>query len=77
MASRAMMCELLAMKLLRHFANDQLALVAVLATSWNPIAGAPARVVEEVKEALGGDEEDLDDPSSALEVSVACYLSIA
>lgn len=70
MASRAMMCELLAMKLLRHFANDQLALVAVLTTSWNPIAGAPQRVVDEVKDALGGDEDSLDDASSALEVSI-------
>jgi hypothetical protein len=69
MASRAMMCELLAMKLLRHFANDQLSLVAVLATSWNPMTGAPANVVNEVKDALGGDDENLDDPSSALEVN--------
>ena len=68
MASRAMMCELLAIKLLRHFANDQLALVAVLATKWNPIVGAPPNVVSEVKSALGGDDDDLDDPSSALEV---------
>ncbi|KAL5526362.1 hypothetical protein ACEPAF_8085 [Sanghuangporus sanghuang] len=71
MASRAMMCEILAMKLVRTFASSKLELAAVLTTSWSPIAGAPPEVVEAVLEALGGDEEDLDDPSSALEMAIA------
>ncbi|KAH8112747.1 receptor-activated Ca2+-permeable cation channel [Phellopilus nigrolimitatus] len=71
MASRAMLCELLAMKLVRHFANNKLELTAVLTTSWNPISGAPQDVVEDVKESLGGDEKDLDDPTSALEMAIA------
>ena len=73
MASRAMMCEILAMKLVRTFASSKLELAAVLTTSWNPIAGAPPDVVQEVTEALGGDEEDLDDPTSALEVRVVHF----
>lgn len=73
MASRAMMCEILAMKLVRTFASNKLELAAVLTTSWNPLAGAPSDVVEAVLEALGGDEEDLDDPSSALEVCILPY----
>ncbi|KAL5504342.1 hypothetical protein ACEPAH_8416 [Sanghuangporus vaninii] len=71
MASRAMMCEILAMKLVRTFASSKLELAAVLTTSWSPIVGAPPEVVEAVLEALGGDEEDLDDPSSALEMAIA------
>ena len=43
-------------------------LAAVLTTSWSPIAGAPTEVVADVRSALGGDEEDMDDPGSALEV---------
>lgn len=68
MASRAMTCELLAMKLVRHFANDKILLAAVLTTSWSPIAGASPEIVAEVRDSLGGDDDDLDDPSSALEV---------
>lgn len=67
--SRAAMCELLAMKLVRHFANDQMALAAVLTTSWSPIAGAPPEVIAVVRRTLGGHDEDLEDPASALEVS--------
>lgn len=68
MASRAMMCEILAMKLIRHFANDKIQLASALTTSWSPVAGAPPAVVNEVRRSLGGDEKDLDDPASALEV---------
>ncbi|KAI5119644.1 hypothetical protein M0805_009005 [Coniferiporia weirii] len=71
MASRAMMCELLAMKLVRQFANDKLVLASVLTTTWSPIAGAPEDVIEDVRDALGGDEKDLDDPTSALEMAIA------
>ncbi|THH07159.1 hypothetical protein EW145_g3575 [Phellinidium pouzarii] len=71
MASRAMACELLAMKLVRQFANEKLVLTTVLTTTWSPIAGAPPEVVENVRNSLGGGEEDLDDPTSALEMAIA------
>ncbi|EJD07018.1 receptor-activated Ca2+-permeable cation channel [Fomitiporia mediterranea MF3/22] len=71
MASRAMMCEILAMKLVRTFASSKLELAAVLTTSWNPISGAPPEVVEEIKASLGGNEKDLDDPTNALEMAIA------
>ncbi|TDL25527.1 receptor-activated Ca2+-permeable cation channel [Rickenella mellea] len=70
MTSRAATCELLAMKLLRHFASSQIELCATLTTSWSPIAGAPPEVVAQVREALGDDDE-LDDPTSALEIAIA------
>lgn len=68
MLSRASLCELLAMKLLSHFASHHIQLVAVLTTSWNPLAGASRAVVEELKQILGAYEDDLDSPQSALEV---------
>jgi hypothetical protein len=46
--------------------------VAVLTTSWNLLAGAPSHVVEEVKQALGGDGDDMNYPQSALEVCISC-----
>lgn len=39
----------------------------VLTTGWNPLAGAPANIIEEVKQTLGS-EYDAHDPQSALEV---------
>lgn len=69
MTSRADTCELLATKLLRHFASSKVELAAVLTTSWSPIAGAPPEIVAEVRDSLGGKDENLDDPTSALEVS--------
>lgn len=70
MLSRATLCEILAMKLLSHFASNYIQLVAVLTTSWNPLAGATPEIVEQVKNSLGGDEDDVNYPQSALEV---CY----
>lgn len=85
MLSRATLCEILAMKLLGNFAQNQIQLVAgelhprlpwmkgklmrdlVLTTGWNPLAGAPANIIEEVKQTLGS-EYDAHDPQSALEV---------
>ena len=67
--SRASLCELLAIKMLRHFAKNPIELVAVLTVSWHPIAGAPPAVKEAVKRLVGGHEEDLDHPASAIEVS--------
>lgn len=74
MASRAMTCELLAMKLVRHFSNDKIQLASVLTTSWSPVAGAPPAVVSEVRRNLGGNEKNLDDPASALEVSLGMLM---
>jgi len=68
MLSRATLCEILAMKHLAYFATDQKTLVAVLTTAWSPLAGAPSALVEEVKRTLGGDEDEVNCPQSALEV---------
>lgn len=68
MLSRATLCEILAMKLLGRFATNHIQLVAVLSTSWSPLAGAPLEVIEEVRRAVGGDDDDMDSPQSALEV---------
>jgi hypothetical protein len=66
--TRAMFCEILAMKLLTHFASNDMQLVAVLTTCWHPLAGAPPDILQEVRIALGGGDDDLDYPQSALEV---------
>ncbi|KAA1467684.1 hypothetical protein DENSPDRAFT_813509 [Dentipellis sp. KUC8613] len=69
--SRACLCEILAMKLVNHFANNQLQLVSVLTTSWSPLAGAPETVVHDVHSILGGsDDDEMDDPQSALEMAI-------
>ncbi len=68
MQSRAMLCEILAIKLLNNFANNYIQLVAVLTTTWNPLAGAPTDVIDQVRQVLGGDDDDLNSPQSALEV---------
>ena len=69
MLSRATLCEILAMKLLTRFASHHIQLVAVLTTRWNPLAGAPYDIVDQVKHSLGQeDDEDTDSPHSALEV---------
>lgn len=74
--SRATLCEIIALKLLSHFAASQIQLVAVLTTPWNPLSGAPTDVVQEVKEALGG-EECMENAQSAIEVSVSsCFCHV-
>ena len=68
--SRAILCEILAMKLVHHFASNRLELVSVLTTSWSPLAGAADDVIEDVKSALGRkDDTGADILQSALEVS--------
>ena len=67
-----MMCELLAIKLARSFANYKLELAAVLITCWNPVVGAPKDAVDKILASLGGDEQDMNDPKSALEVRFDC-----
>ncbi len=71
--SRAALCEILAMKLLGSFASTQIQLAAVLTASWNPLSGASVEVVNEVREAVGGDE-NADDPQCALEVRMMSIL---
>lgn len=67
--SRAMLCELLAIKFLRHFASNHIQLVAVLTHSWNPLAGAPAQTVDQIKKVLSMKiSDELNESSSALEV---------
>jgi hypothetical protein len=68
MLSRANLCEIMAMKLLSLFASNHIQLVAVLTTGWHPLAGAPPDIVQEVKQSIGGNEDDLNCPQSALEV---------
>ncbi|KAJ7104262.1 receptor-activated Ca2+-permeable cation channel [Mycena belliarum] len=70
MLSRATLCEILAMKLLSHFASNHITLVAVLTTSWSPLAGASPEVVEQVKQLLGSNA-NVNDAQSALEVAIS------
>ncbi|KAG1821906.1 uncharacterized protein BJ212DRAFT_1334451 [Suillus subaureus] len=71
MCSRATLCEIMALKLLSHFASSKIQLVAVLTTLWCPLAGAPDDVIEEVKYAIGGEDEYVDDPQCAIEMAIA------
>ncbi|KAF9007612.1 receptor-activated Ca2+-permeable cation channel [Cyathus striatus] len=71
MHSRASLCEILAMKLLSRFASNHMQLVAVLTTSWNPLTGAGSQVINEVKQALGTNDDDIDSPQSALEMAIS------
>ncbi|KAH7928247.1 hypothetical protein BV22DRAFT_1126692 [Leucogyrophana mollusca] len=72
MFSRATLCEVLALKLLTSFASNKIQLVAVLTTSWNPLAGAPLDIVAEVNEATRIEEGDLDNGGqSAIEMAIA------
>ncbi|RDB26026.1 Calcium channel YVC1 [Hypsizygus marmoreus] len=71
MHSRATLCEILAMKLLSRFASNHIQLVAVLTTRWNPLAGAPFEIAEQVRQAVGGDEDDIDSAQSALEMAIS------
>ncbi|KAJ7650403.1 receptor-activated Ca2+-permeable cation channel [Roridomyces roridus] len=70
MLSRATLCEILAMKLLSHFASNHIELVAVLTTTWSPLAGAPQEVVQEVKSVLGNNA-NVNDAQSALEMAIS------
>ncbi|KAI0368811.1 hypothetical protein BV20DRAFT_968928 [Pilatotrama ljubarskyi] len=67
--SRASLCEILAMKLLGTFASSQLRVATVLTASWNPLAGAPEEIVNDVKNMVGDD--GMYDPQCALEMAIA------
>ncbi|KAI9463324.1 hypothetical protein BJY52DRAFT_79038 [Lactarius psammicola] len=70
--SRAILCEILAMKLVHHFASNQIELVSVLTTSWSPLAGATNDVIEDVKNILGNNEDQgVVDLQSALEMAIS------
>ncbi|TCD67162.1 hypothetical protein EIP91_000447 [Steccherinum ochraceum] len=69
MVSRASLCEILAMKLLNHFASNEVQLVSCLTASWSPLMGAPSEVMGEVRDIVGND--DLHDPQCALEMAIA------
>ena len=76
MLARADMCEILAMKLLNRFSSSKVQLTSVLMTSWDPLAGAPENVFEEVKTLMGGDSDEMNNPQCALEVNLlAAYTS--
>ncbi|KAI0300759.1 hypothetical protein BC826DRAFT_1096100 [Russula brevipes] len=70
--SRAILCEILAMKLVHHFASNQIELVSVLTISWSPLAGASGDVIEDVKNILGvKDDDGVDDLQCALEMAIS------
>ncbi|KAF8640326.1 hypothetical protein AX16_010221 [Volvariella volvacea WC 439] len=71
MRTRAMMCELLAIKLLSRFASNYIQLVAVLTTAWNPLAGAPQEVLDEVRQTLRVDDDEMNSPRTALEMAIS------
>lgn len=71
MISRANLCEIMAMKLLVPFASTEVGTAMVLTTSWSPLTGAPPNVVSEIRSHMGGEEDDLHDPQSALEMAIA------
>lgn len=64
--SRAAFCELLAIKLLRDFVGFDL--VVVCTTPWNALQGAPREAMTVIRAEVG-DDEDLEEPITALEVS--------
>ena len=66
--ARANLCEILAIKLLSSFATNYIELVAVLTTTWNPLAGATNDVMNVVKQALNAHDDDIAYTQSAIEV---------
>jgi len=66
-SSRAHLCELLAIKLLRRFSSSRIELAAALTTSWSPLSGAPPHVVN----AIQSHETDVTEISNTLEIAIA------
>lgn len=66
-ASRAALCEQLAIKLLRRFASSRLELAAALTTPWSPLRGASAQLMD----AAHLRESDKREVSNALEIAIA------
>ncbi|KAF8905041.1 receptor-activated Ca2+-permeable cation channel [Gymnopilus junonius] len=71
MLSRASLCEILAIKLLSRFARNYIQLVAVLTTTWNPLAGATRHVIEDIKQILNVHDDDIDYAQSAIEMAIS------
>ena len=66
--ARANLCEILAIKLLNSFATNYIELVAVLTTTWNPLAGATHDVMNVIKQAFNTHDDDIAYAQSAIEV---------
>ena len=56
--TRAELCEILAIRCLREYADNLLDLVTVSTTTWNVYAGAEPATVERAREEYDGDLED-------------------
>ena len=69
--SQASMCELLAIKLLRHFSTSPIQLVAALTLNWNPVAGATPEAIRAIKYEMNAEDDDLVEPASAIELAIA------
>lgn len=68
MIARSNLCEILAIKLLSCFATNYIELVAVLTTTWDPLAGATHDVMNLVKQTLNAHDDDIAYAQSAIEV---------
>ncbi|KAG9039905.1 hypothetical protein FRB95_004377 [Tulasnella sp. JGI-2019a] len=66
--ARAAFCELVAIKLLREFANFDL--VIVCTTPWNALQGAPEDMMRSIRKEVGDDDLE-SDPMSALEIAIS------
>jgi hypothetical protein len=66
-ASRANLCELLAVKLLRRFSSSRIELAAALTASWSPLSGAPIQLVNTIRL----HETDISEISNTLEIAIA------
>ena len=66
--ARANLCEIMAIKLLSSFGTNYIELVAVLTTTWNPLAGATDDVKNVVKQTLNAHDDDIAYAQSAIEV---------
>ncbi|KAH9913920.1 uncharacterized protein B0H18DRAFT_887613, partial [Fomitopsis serialis] len=56
--TRALLCELLAIRALRLHADNMLELALAIATSWPVYSGAPAELIERAREERDGDLEE-------------------
>ncbi|TFK21168.1 receptor-activated Ca2+-permeable cation channel [Coprinopsis marcescibilis] len=70
MHSRANLCEILSVKLLNRFATHYIQLVAVLTTSWSPLAGATPEFIENIKQNMNADDDDIDNVHNAIEMAI-------
>ncbi|KAK0185674.1 receptor-activated Ca2+-permeable cation channel, partial [Armillaria mellea] len=72
MQSRAMLCEILAIKLLNNFANNYIQLVRRPYHHLESLSPEPLlTVIDQVRQVLGGDDDDLNSPQSALEMAIS------